>query len=312
MISLRHLLKISTLQILLLVCLVLPANTIELEQSLFDKKLNEVKYSSSFGDDTQNGFSYQEKQTEEAENWGNQSLQYKQKSPTKAFLLSLAVPGLGQYYYGSKIKPLIFVGAEAVSWMMYFKFDDDGNDLTDEFNAYNRLHWSRDDYAAYLNAFWGVTSDTLINPGDITHHLPTTNTQQYYEMTGKYDQFAWGWDDAVLSKNNVTLDDILANPNNFPRIDPDNPESIPSSTRRLAYETKRKNANDKFDQAKNMSYVAMFNHLISAFEAFFTTKSHNEDLRKAKNEFARWKVKASLKSFYTKYDTPYLNITFKL
>ncbi|MEA1981198.1 MAG: hypothetical protein U9N54_09520 [candidate division Zixibacteria bacterium] len=311
MISSRHLLKICILQILLLVCLVISTNAIELKQSFFDKKLNEVKYSSSsFGDDAQSGFSYNEQQTGEVENFGNKSLQYKHKSPMKAFLLSLAVPGLGQYYYGSKIKPIIFAGVEAVSWVMYFKFDGDGNDLTDDFIIFNDQHWSRDDYTAYLNAFWGVTSDTLINPGDITHHLPTTNTQQYYEMTGKYDQFAWGWDNATMS--DFTLDDLLANPHNFSRIDPNNPESIPFSSNRFAYETMRNKANDKLAQAKNMSYVAMVNHLISAFEAFFTTRSHNEDLKKAKNEFAHWKIKASLKSSYTKYDTPYLNITFKL
>lgn len=311
MIRVHRFLKFLTLEILLLVCFVLPANTIELKQSIFDAKLNEVKYSSySFGEIDQNGFSYQEKQTEEADNWGNQSLHYKHKSPTKAFLLSLAVPGLGQYYYGSKIKPLIFAGVEAFSWMMYLNYDGEGNDLTDEFNAYNRLHWSRDDYSAYLSAFWGVDSDSLINTGDITHHLPTTNTQQYYEMTGKYNQFAWGWDDAVLS--DFTLDNILANPENFSRINPDDPESIPYSANRIAYETMRNNANNKFSQAKNMSYVAMVNHLFSAFEAFFTTKNHNEDLKKAKNEFTRWKLKASLKSFHAKHDTPYLNITFKL
>ena len=63
------------------------------------------------------------------------------KSPAKAFILSLAVPGLGQYYYGSKIKPLVFLGVEVTSWVLYFKWNSEGDDITAEFEAFNRrLH----------------------------------------------------------------------------------------------------------------------------------------------------------------------------
>ena len=36
----------------------------------------------------------------------------KLKSPGRAFFYSLAVPGLGQYYYGSKVKPLLLLSAQ--------------------------------------------------------------------------------------------------------------------------------------------------------------------------------------------------------
>ncbi len=31
----------------------------------------------------------------------------------------------------------------------------------------------------------------------VTHSLPSTKTQQYYEMVGKYLQFVYGWKDIV-------------------------------------------------------------------------------------------------------------------
>ena len=37
------------------------------------------------------------------------------KSPVRGFFYSLLVPGLGQFYYGSRIKPLVFLSVEAAS-----------------------------------------------------------------------------------------------------------------------------------------------------------------------------------------------------
>ena len=65
------------------------------------------------------------------------------KSPGKAFFYSLAVPGLGQYYYGSKVKPVLFLSAEVASWIFYFKWHGQGDDLTDEYEEFNGLHWKQ-------------------------------------------------------------------------------------------------------------------------------------------------------------------------
>ncbi len=63
-------------------------------------------------------------------------------------------------------------------------------------------HWSKDEYTQWLIDSLGITSDTMryFDPVKqewtyLTHHLPDTKTQQYYEMIGEYDQFRWGWDD---------------------------------------------------------------------------------------------------------------------
>ena len=231
------------------------------------------------------------------------------KSPGKAFLLSLAVPGLGQYYYGSKMKPILFFGAEIATWAMYFNWHNEGEDLTDEFEAFNRTHWSRDAYEQdYLRMAYDVTDDEELPSGTpgITHHLPDEMTQQFYEMTGKYDQFSWGWDDAEL--NDSTLDDYVVS-GSIPQILDD--ATTPYSARRFEYETMRNEANNSFDKATRMVFVSMANRLISAFEALFTTKSLNKKSQPHGDGFGNIKVKAKLKSLYTKRDTPFVTVTYK-
>jgi len=226
------------------------------------------------------------------------------KSPAKAFLLSLAVPGLGQFYYGSKIKPVLFLGAEVTAWVLYFKWHNEGDDITAEYEAFNRDHWLRDRYEQeYLSYVYGVTDDEDVPASftEVTHNLPDTRTQQYYEMTGKYDQFAWGWDDAVL-------DGEVLGPN-VQAIT--GPEITPYSANRLFYETRRNDANNSYDKATRMVIVSFANRLFSAFEAFFATKSINAEARRQAQEFGRIKLDAKLKSFYSWRDTPCVTVTYK-
>lgn len=54
--------------------------------------------------------------------------EYDYRSPKRAFIYSLLIPGWGQKYARSHaVKPLFFLAAEAGLWMGYFKFHNDGN-----------------------------------------------------------------------------------------------------------------------------------------------------------------------------------------
>lgn len=231
------------------------------------------------------------------------------KSPAKAFLMSLLVPGLGQFYYGSKTKAAAFLAVEAGSWLLSSKYNKKGDEITAEFEAFNRAHWSQAEYERYLSYAYseyvqsGEIDDDWITETEISHHLPDTRTQQYYEMTGKYNQFSWGWDDANLG--GLTLGDYDSN-NPPPRLD----IAHASSARRLFYEERRHAANIQFDHGKKMIAVAMFNHLVSAFEAYFVTKHKNNEKPSDGNVFGRLGVKPSLKSIYVPSDTPYLKVSY--
>ncbi|UCD63679.1 MAG: hypothetical protein JSW34_13190 [Candidatus Zixiibacteriota bacterium] len=226
------------------------------------------------------------------------------KSPAKAFLLSLAVPGLGQYYYGSRVKPFLFLGAETAAWIFHIRWHNEGEDITAEFEAFNRQHWIPERYEDYLFYVYGVRDDEEVPPNvvEVTHNLPDTRTQQYYEMTGKYDQFAWGWDDARLDGQDLH--------SGVPAI-VNTPETTPYSANRLHYESRRNDANNAFDRATRMIFVSMVNRIFSAFEALYTTSKINREARQADTVFSQLRFSAKLKSYHVKRDTPFLTVTYK-
>ena len=231
------------------------------------------------------------------------------KSAGRAFLYSMAVPGLGQYYYGSKIKPFVFLAIEALTWSQALKYHSNGNDITDEFHAFNATHWERDRYFEFLEHHYGTARpDTLKDTSfkELVEVLPSEKNQQYYEMTGKYDQFAWGWDDAA---HGDTTWDVYINGGSYPRkILTKN--DVPRSTHRNTYEVMRDDANSNYDKSMRFVFAIMANHLVSAFEAYFVTKSHNNRLR-YEQEFARVHFDAGLRSYSSYKDTPYVTMTYK-
>lgn len=283
------------------------AGALELEQSQFDKQVTRMRAEYSVKSllmDTPGTIDVTEMSDgseafEDDANW-------KPKSPLKAFLLSAAVPGLGQYYYGSRMKPFVFLGTEVAAWVFYSKWHSQGNTATDEFNAFADLYWSEVDYVDYLHAAYGdsIVTDHDVTEKEVSHHLPTSKTQQYYEMIGKYDQFSWGWDDAFV-------EDSLGAIFTDPWLPVNSDANTPSSKHRDTYEDMRHDANSRFDKADKMIMVSMANRLISAFEAFFSTKSINKTRLRGGKSYGRIQVRAKLKSYTTVNDTPYLNLTFK-
>jgi hypothetical protein len=231
------------------------------------------------------------------------------KSPGKAFLMSLILPGAGQYYYGSKVKAAFFLGIEAATIGLSMKYHSQGNDLTTAFQEYNAKYWKQDRYVDYLRQAYqdpNITSDAGLDSQEISHHLPPFGDGQYYEMTGKYDQFAWGWVDAQYH------DSTLYQPGFTPQRITD-PSKTPYSARRFEYERMRHDANSKFTKATTMLFGTLLNHVVSAFEAYISTRRHNQGPGKgSSSEFSSHiRVNAQLKSVYSRRDTPYLKVTYK-
>jgi len=224
--------------------------------------------------------------------------EYQYKSPKKAFLYSLLVPGLGQRYAGSGwVKPIIYLAVEAGSWAGYFKYHTDGNDKTDEFKAFADAHWFEGDTTGFVDGVYPNLADTtyrgwlLLNyqvvddsSSEFTEKLPNTKTQQYYEMIGKYDQFRGGWDDYWAGDTATVY--VTANRNHYMDM--------------------RKDANDMLDMAKNLMILSMVNHLVSAFEAAITAGRHNRQIADD-----TWSVKASLKKYAANENIPMVTVTHR-
>ena len=276
----------------------------DIESSVFDRGFEEIKqeypvltYSVGEFDEAIEG--------EEAWTAGDKSHRQRYKSPAKAFVLSLAVPGLGQYYYGSRVKPFVFLGAEVGTWVLHLRWHGQADDMTDEFQTLADNNWLEQRYSDFLLGVYGIgDDDSLSGFTEIGHHLPDTRVQQYYEMIGKYDQFSWGWVDAYLDHPDSVLYEF-----DPPRVT--GPPKTPTSALRDRYETMRDDANKRYDRANKMIVVAIVNRLISAFEAYFVTRSLNKKARANKSEFGRISVKAQLKSYSSLHDTPFLKLSYR-
>jgi hypothetical protein len=188
------------------------------------------------------------------------------KSPKLAFFMSLIIPGTGELYAGATKRGIGFLVVEAGSWGAYSILRSGGKDKEKEFRAFAEEHWTFEEYQ-----LWRTSAFTY---GDTTHALPfkdeedqeknqgqvgrrDVDTQQYYELVGKYDQFVFGWDDR--SSDNRA----------------DSTKTVQSKNR-LTYEDMRNESNKRLKRASSFLGILLFNHVISAIDAAKFTQLHGK------------------------------------
>ena len=214
--------------------------------------------------------------------------QASRKSAWLAGGLSLVLPGAGEFYSESYLKSAAFLAVEAVLWVMASKYDNKGDRQTNYFQDYANAHWSVVSYANYALTHYAPAGGNyqVIIPGtegdppwmrvnwaelnrmesDIggtttagmyySHVLPHYNSQQYYELIGKYPQFNEGWDDAAPS---FTYGD-------------------PLSAKLQYYSVERGKANTYYTTASTFVAIAIVNHVVSVVDAVLTAGSYNRGL----------------------------------
>jgi hypothetical protein len=181
------------------------------------------------------------------------------KSPRKGFILSLLLPGAGEFYAESKIKAGVFLGLEALFWTGYLSYHGKAKDKEDEYLNYADIHWKEQAYRDSLKNIYQIDNIDSVPTGTrltsdfdtvvIIEHLPDSKTQQYYEMIGKYDQFRYGWDDF--------------DPRNF------------LTPHRDLYLNMRDDSNKLFDKAKYSLVAVIGNHILSGFDGVWSVKRYN-------------------------------------
>ncbi|MBN1756044.1 hypothetical protein JW877_07510 [bacterium] len=210
------------------------------------------------------------------------------KSTKKAFLFSLLIPGSGEYYCKSWLKGGLFSAAEIGFWVAYFNLNQKGSDKTGEYETFADDHWSEDKYWTWLmgsgkdTTWWETPESTWA-----TEILPREKDHDYYEMIGKYAWFIVGWDDSpdtlipdwpiMVSSEREAFKDSLVQIFN-----------LDLSYNRFYYASLRKQANDFYSTAKYFIGASILNHLLSAFDAAWTAKRHNDRLE---TKFTRVEVK---------------------
>ncbi|MEJ2542731.1 MAG: hypothetical protein P8Y99_01555 [Calditrichaceae bacterium] len=227
-----------------------------------------------------------------------------------AALMSAAIPGLGEVYAKSYWRAAIFFALDAVLLTSYFVYDGKGEDEDKTMKAFGDLHWSERKYwskvydLALSAQVWedpvlemdpdnpriisedefqntDVLKDlrSLENATEIgyTHTLPTTQTQQYYEMIYKYlHQFGVGWDDITK----LTIDE--EDPEYAAWIFYDSHANLGRVTPNIKkYRAMRNQSNDYYQTATTMLNLMLLNHVLSAFDAALAVKQFNKKINYA-------------------------------
>jgi hypothetical protein len=173
---------------------------------------------------------------------------FKGKSIKRAFVYSLVLPGAGEFYANSKIKAVLFFGLDATLWTLYFNYHKKGKNKENEYIAFADMNWHEDEYKTW----WAQLDST--QKEKYSHTLPDRHDQQYYEMIGKYRQFAFAWDD----------------------FDPSNAGPDSMSPKRDYYLNLRAQSNNLLNKAKYSAMFSLANHILSAFDAAISVKKYNK------------------------------------
>lgn len=211
------------------------------------------------------------------------------KSPRRAFLLSAVFPGAGEFYAGATKRAIGFAAVEVLALGAYFTWKGKGDDIEQEFRAVANSSW---DPVAYLewrtstraSRFSSIThampcSSLVAEGGDIKANLKdcsSRETQQYYELIGKYNQYIAGWDDVVRTDSNSPVQPT----------DIDSVESF-SSQKRFAYEVQRDDSNKYLKRASNILGLVLVNHALSAIDAARAARMRNGEQAAAVEERTR-------------------------
>jgi len=220
------------------------------------------------------------------------SLQYTEKEKISGFraaLYSAVLPGAGQYYTKSFWRAALYATLEVAAWTTFIIYDSKGKDKDTEMRNYGDEHWSEHKYwsslyeqalASQINVPSGIETELvngdpwikdynsnianqlryLENELDYSHSLPTTRTQQYYEMIYKYpEQFANGWSDAGFST-------------------PYSPDGSDLPATAVHFRSLSYLSEDYYEIASNATIVVLLNHVISALDAALAAKSYNRSL----------------------------------
>ena len=232
--------------------------------------------------------------------------------PGAAFFGSLVLPGFSQAVNEKWIRSAVYIIAEAGIILTHQLYLNEGRDGEKDYRNFIDQNWSVQKYAEYVVDYNNrynpeyqnnpltindlATANTSISVGvfgfgrsdwekiDLTklrdlesetryqknswnsastsfsHPLPNYGSQQYYELVAKYFQFGPGWGDFNTSIETITwtLQDM--------------------SSQFQEASDKSTNFNNSLRTASRLTSLIILNHIISAFDGYFTIKLKNFEL----------------------------------
>ncbi|RNC86112.1 MAG: hypothetical protein ED557_04900 [Balneola sp.] len=241
--------------------------------------------------------------------------------PGVAFLASAIVPGSGQALNGKWGRAATYFLIDALGIVFYIDQNDKAKRREQAYENYGDQNWSVLAYAQWLveysrangiaNGFddvdgledmvfgktptWGNTQadwdDQLLpvlrqvevltpfyyNNGFIastfSHVVQDYGSQQYYELMSKYYQFQPGWRDF----HEARLTDGASHVYQYPW------DATMATANFLEGRDRAQQFNDNYRTAGNILTLMMVNHIVSAFDAYFTVQLKNSRLEAEAN-----------------------------
>ena len=234
--------------------------------------------------------------------------------PGKPLLMSLVLPGAGQYYNKAPAwKTALFFGMELASILAWNNFKNKAESIRKEYQNFADENWSLENWV--YNRFnpvspeWGsipalssltgthdlrlVVSGNLANDLNISGHISSDSLEthpewfysgyvtevrdrHFYENIGKYDQFVGGWGDARDGWYE------------FEKNVGDSTEMVIKTPYKEDYIEDRYRSNQMLNYAKYSITALMFNHVISGIESvWFSQKKATEQLNNASNSYSK-------------------------
>ncbi len=195
------------------------------------------------------------------------------KLPKKALFFSALIPGAGELFVGSKLKAAAFFLVEVGAWTYYGVYHKKGAEKEDEFEKYADAHWDPLKWKSWYESE-GQSLIELTGEDKYTHAQAMLElieagkkTQQYYEMIGKYSEFVVGWEGVDPNQSFATYEEMQQfRDSQVPVAD--------------EYMGMRDESNDLYHMARRGITIAMVNRLLSAIDAAWTAKIHNNRLLK--------------------------------
>jgi hypothetical protein len=239
--------------------------------------------------------------------------------PASAFFSSLIIPGSGQISNRSWFRAGLFLAIETTSIFMAVEYRNRGTKGERDYERWVNNNWSVVEYSNWLvdyHDIHGINNPHInelremvdgVNPAfdirkdwaavdisllrnveqntpyittddlaaqNFSHVLPQYGSQQYYELVAKYYQYQAGWRDYHAFHNNI------GNTGNFynDRYLIDRNGTHASN---FFYDGARKaqQFNDDFRISNYFISLLIANHVISAFDAYFTVRTKQRRLQ---------------------------------
>jgi len=231
--------------------------------------------------------------------------------PARPMLYSLILPGVGQWYNKSPAWKIgLFAGIEVASIFSGLQWRKKAEDIRLKYEIFADQNWDLQTWVDNtLNTPLGnyadvhingthklilvlsgnlaeqygnyVSSDSLENNAHwvYTGEVNVLRDRDFYENIGKYDQFVGGWTDCYDPS------DIQYTFPQWFEVEKDvgdSTEIIISTPNKQDYVGQRARSNNYLNMAKYAVSAVMFNHVISALEAVWSTQIRNRPKKEQK------------------------------